>query len=68
MPNFPKAEADVVALAQVMASGLTNNATTAVITEATLTGQPRGPQLEYRIKAVNIGGESIPSNTVAVVL
>ena len=27
-----------------------------------------GPQLEYRIKAVNVGGESIPSNTVAVVL
>jgi hypothetical protein len=29
---------------------------------------PRGPQLEYRVKAVNVGGESIPSNTLAVVL
>ena len=29
---------------------------------------PRGPQLEYRVKAVNVGGESIPSNTVAIVL
>jgi hypothetical protein len=37
-------------------------------TEIDLTDQPRGPQLEYRIKAINIGGESTPSNTVAVVL
>ena len=34
----------------------------------TLTDQPRGVQLEYRVKAINIGGESIPSNTAAVVL
>jgi len=40
----------------------------ALETEATLMDQPRGPQLEYRIKAVNAGGTSIPSNTVAVVL
>ncbi|MBA7646977.1 hypothetical protein ES703_54745 [subsurface metagenome] len=40
----------------------------ALETEATLMDQPRGPQLEYRIKAVNAGGESIPSNTAAVVL
>ena len=40
----------------------------ALETETTLTDQPRGPQLEYRIKAVNAGGESIPSNTAAVVL
>ena len=40
----------------------------AIESEVTLGGQPRGPQLEYRIKAVNTGGESIPSNTVAVVL
>ena len=40
----------------------------ALETEATLSGQPRGQQLEYRIKAVNAGGESIPSNTAAVVL
>jgi len=40
----------------------------ALETETTLTSQPRGPQLEYRIKAVNVGGQSIPSNTAAVVL
>jgi len=40
----------------------------ALETEATLMDQPRGPQLEYRIKAVNAGGESVPSNTAAVVL
>ena len=40
----------------------------ALETEATLTDQPRGPQLEYRVKAVNVGGESVPSNTAAVVL
>ena len=40
----------------------------ALETETTLMDQPRGPQLEYRIKAVNAGGESIPSNTAAVVL
>ncbi len=40
----------------------------ALETETTLTNQPRGPQLEYRVKAVNAGGESVPSNTAAVVL
>jgi len=40
----------------------------ALETEATLTNQPRGPQLEYRVKAINVGGESVPSNTAAVVL
>ena len=40
----------------------------AIESEVTLGGQPRGPQLEFRVKAVNTGGESIPSNTVAVVL
>jgi len=40
----------------------------ALETETTLTDQPRGPQLEYRVKAVNAGGESVPSNTAAVVL
>ena len=40
----------------------------ALETEATLVNQPRGLQLEYRVKAINNGGESIPSNTVAVVL
>jgi len=33
-----------------------------------LTEQPRGIQMEYRIKATNLGGQSLPSNTVAVVL
>lgn len=40
----------------------------AIESETSLINQPRGPQLEYRVKAVNVGGESIPSNTVAVVL
>ena len=40
----------------------------ALETESTLMDQPRGPQLEYRVKAINAGGESIPSNTAAVVL
>ena len=40
----------------------------AIESETSLAGQPRGPQLEYRVKAVNVGGESIPSNTLAVVL
>jgi len=40
----------------------------AMESETSLANQPRGPQLEYRVKAVNVGGESIPSNTVAVVL
>jgi hypothetical protein len=41
---------------------------TAFEREATLMSQQRGIQLEYRVKAINTGGESIPSNTVAVVL
>lgn len=41
---------------------------TALETEASLSGQPRGIQLEYRVKAINTGGESVPSNTSAVVL
>jgi hypothetical protein len=40
----------------------------ALDTEVTLIDQPRGLQLEYRVKAVNAGGESTPSNTVTVVL
>ena len=35
---------------------------------ASLTGQPRGIDLEYRVIGINKGGESIPSNSVAVVL
>jgi len=37
-------------------------------TEIELTGQPRLVQLEYRVKAVNLGGEGIASNTAPVVL
>ena len=40
----------------------------AIESETSLADQPRGPQLEYRVKAVNVGGESVPSNTVAMVL
>jgi hypothetical protein len=41
---------------------------TALKTEIKLTGQPRGIRLEYKVKAINTGGESNPSNAVAVVL
>ena len=37
-------------------------------TRASLKDQPRGAQLEYRIKAINKAGQSEPSNTIAVVL
>ncbi|HOV76266.1 MAG TPA: fibronectin type III domain-containing protein [Candidatus Hydrogenedentes bacterium] len=40
----------------------------ALDSELTLTEQPRNVQLEYRIIAVNNGGNSVPSNTAAVVL
>jgi hypothetical protein len=36
--------------------------------EINLNDQPRGVQMEYRVKAINTGGESPPSNSVAVVL
>jgi hypothetical protein len=36
--------------------------------EAKLTNQPTGCKLEYRVKAMNSSGESMPSNTVGVVL
>ena len=36
--------------------------------EAHLTNQPRNQQLEYRVRAVNLAGQSAPSNTVALVL
>lgn len=41
---------------------------TALNNEISLTDQPRGIQMEYRVKATNLGGESMPSNTAAVVL
>ena len=37
-------------------------------TKVSLKRQPRGVQLEYRVKAINKAGESQPSNTIAVVL
>ena len=40
----------------------------ALDSELTLTDQPRAVQLEYRIIAVNNGGNSVPSNTADVVL
>jgi len=36
--------------------------------EAHLTNQPRNQQLEYRVRAVNLAGQSAPSNTVKAVL
>jgi len=49
-------------------AGAWAEAATAVITEATLVEQPRGPELEYRIIAVNKAGEGEASNTVMAVL
>lgn len=37
-------------------------------TTASLKDQPRGVQLEYRVKTINKAGQSPPSNTVAIVL
>ena len=41
---------------------------TTVERNAVVGSQPRGVQLEYRVKALNLAGESLPSNTSAVVL
>jgi len=41
---------------------------TSLNNEISLTEQPRGIQMEYHVKAANVGGESMPSNTAAVVL
>ena len=40
----------------------------ALESESNIMNQPRGVQLEYRVKAINTGGESVPSNSVAAVL
>jgi hypothetical protein len=39
-----------------------------VISEATVTGQPTGKHLEYRVLAINKAGEGMASNGVEVVL
>ena len=41
---------------------------TTVHLELTLTEQERGKTLEYRLIAINKAGDSLPSNTVMVVL
>lgn len=41
---------------------------TALNNEINLLDQLRGVQMEYRVKAANVGGQSMPSNTAAVVL
>ena len=43
-------------------------AATALNNEHKLTKQPIGCKLEYRVKAINSSGESMPTNTVSVVL
>ncbi|MFA5240670.1 MAG: fibronectin type III domain-containing protein [Phycisphaerae bacterium] len=43
-------------------------ANTAYNPEIKLTGQPENVRLEYRVKAANIAGESMPSNSISVVL
>jgi len=48
--------------------GAWEDAATAVITEAMLTGQPRHIDLEYKVIAVNKAGEGKESNTAMVVL
>ena len=41
---------------------------TSLENEINLQNQPRSVQMEYRVKAVNVTGESTPSNVAAVVL
>jgi hypothetical protein len=48
--------------------GAWEDAATAVITEAMLTNQPKGIEMEYQIIAVNKAGEGKASNTAMVVL
>jgi len=48
--------------------GRWGQATTSLETRASLKDQPRGAQLEYRVKALNKAGQSQSSNTIAVVL
>jgi len=55
------------AAAAAASSGSWLLAGTAMEEQVTLTHQPAG-QLEYRVTALNRAGESLPSNTVTVVL
>jgi hypothetical protein len=48
--------------------GLWEVVDTSLNKEIHLLEQPRGIQMEYRVKAANVSGESLPSNTAAVVL
>jgi hypothetical protein len=48
--------------------GAWNLVQTTYNTEINLTEQPDSVRVEYRVKAVNAGGESMPSNSVSVVL
>jgi len=41
---------------------------TAIETEVQLEGQPRGVSMEYHVIAINVGGQSDPSNSIDVVL
>jgi len=41
---------------------------TAIETEVQLEGQPRGVAMEYHVIAINVGGQSDPSNSVDIVL
>jgi hypothetical protein len=44
------------------------DASSSIDTQAHLKGQPCGVQMEYRVKAVTVAGESMPGNVMAVVL
>jgi hypothetical protein len=55
-------------LAGITEPGPWHIAATSLNNKTELTGQPRGIQTEYRVKAANVSGESMPSNTVAAIL
>lgn len=41
---------------------------TTTASELSLSNQPRGVEIDYRVFAVNVNGDSVPSNTVTAVL
>lgn len=53
---------------RILPAGHWADAASAIPSDYTLIEQPRGAELEYRIVSVNRAGESMPSNTVMVVL